>query len=124
MPQASIHITLVSFQLVRNSSADWSSSHSISVLLSHLRLISSHSYVHLIGRTGLRPCIAAWAEKLRMRAFTVVKTTRCNRSRSLGILAPTKKTAVNRIAVLYQACDPPAVDGVEKPRKPTGYRDS
>lgn len=44
--------------------------------------------------------------------------------RSLGILAPSKRHPVNRIAVLYQACDPPAVDGVRKPRKPTGYRDS
>ena len=59
-----------------------------------------------------------------MRAFTVAKTAPSMRSRSLGILAPSKRSAVNRIAVLYQACDLPAVDGVNKPRKPGGYRDS
>jgi D-alanine-D-alanine ligase-like ATP-grasp enzyme len=58
-----------------------------------------------------------------MRAHVVFKPSSI-RSRSLGILAPSKRIAVNRIAVLYQACDPPAVDGVRKPRKPTGYRDS
>lgn len=29
-----------------------------------------------------------------------------------------------RVAVLwYQKCDPPAVNGVRKPKKPSGYRD-
>lgn len=46
------------------------------------------------------------------------------KSRPLGILAPGKRAHVSRIAVLYQACDPPAVDGVRKPKKPSGYQDS
>lgn len=29
-----------------------------------------------------------------------------------------------RVAVLYQACDPPVVNGVRKPKKPGGYQDS
>ncbi|KIY03280.1 uncharacterized protein Z520_01747 [Fonsecaea multimorphosa CBS 102226] len=29
-----------------------------------------------------------------------------------------------RVAVLYQACDPPEVNGVRKPKKPGGYQDS
>lgn len=56
--------------------------------------------------------------RAKIKPFTVI------RSRTLGILAPSKRTQVNRIAVLYQACDPPAVGGVRKPKKPTGYRDS
>ena len=59
-----------------------------------------------------------------MRARAVVKLFTAPRPRSLGILAPSKRTQVARIAILYQACDPPAVDGVRKPRKSTGYRDS
>ena len=59
-----------------------------------------------------------------MRARAILKPLPVPRSHSLGILAPSKRTQVNRIAVLYQACDPPAVDGVRKPRKSTGYRDS
>ena len=29
-----------------------------------------------------------------------------------------------RVAVLYQACEPPIVNGVRKPKKPGGYQDS
>lgn len=31
---------------------------------------------------------------------------------------------MTRVAVLYQACDPPLVNGVRKPKKPGGYQDS
>jgi hypothetical protein len=31
---------------------------------------------------------------------------------------------MSRVAVLYQACEPPVVNGVRKPKKPGGYRDS
>ena len=30
----------------------------------------------------------------------------------------------SRVAVLYQACEPPVVNGVRKPKKPGGYTDS
>ncbi|OAP65538.1 hypothetical protein AYL99_01510 [Fonsecaea erecta] len=33
-------------------------------------------------------------------------------------------STVLRVAVLYQACDPPVVNGVRKPKKPGGYQDS
>ena len=59
-----------------------------------------------------------------MRARAIRKTLLTPRVQSLGILAPSKRTQANRVAVLYQACDPPIVDGVSKPRKPGGYRDS
>lgn len=32
--------------------------------------------------------------------------------------------ARTKVAVLYQACDPPIVNGVRKPKKPGGYQDS
>ncbi|KIW03612.1 uncharacterized protein PV09_05365 [Verruconis gallopava] len=32
--------------------------------------------------------------------------------------------AVKRVAILYQALDPPLINGVRKPKKPSGYKDS
>ncbi len=29
-----------------------------------------------------------------------------------------------KLAILYQKSEPPAIDGIRKPRKPTGYADS
>lgn len=40
--------------------------------------------------------------------------------RCLTILGSSKKHAVDRIAVLYQAVDAPVVNGVRKPVKPGG----
>ncbi|KAK0655269.1 hypothetical protein B0T16DRAFT_424258 [Cercophora newfieldiana] len=37
---------------------------------------------------------------------------------------PDASTTPPRVAVLYQAIDPPVINGVTKPRKPGGYRDS
>ena len=43
----------------------------------------------------------------------------CN-ARALGILAPSVRCANEKIAVLYQAVEPPVVNGVRKPKKPGG----
>ena len=46
-----------------------------------------------------------------------------NRSiRQLSILAPKKRSNVDRVAVLYQAVEPPVVNSVRKPQKPGGKR--
>lgn len=45
---------------------------------------------------------------------------RCSGFRWLGILAPSKKSKAERIAVLYQAIDPPIINGVRKPMKTGG----
>lgn len=44
--------------------------------------------------------------------------------RKLSILAPNKRRHVDRVAVLYQAVEPPIVNGLRKPKKSTGYKDS
>lgn len=36
----------------------------------------------------------------------------------------TVSMSARRVAVLYQAASPPAISGIHKPRKPTGYADS
>ena len=45
------------------------------------------------------------------------------RSRYAGIRFSSSK-ASTRVAVLYQALDPPIINGVRKPKKPGGYQDS
>ncbi|KAK4041456.1 hypothetical protein C8A01DRAFT_45415 [Parachaetomium inaequale] len=51
----------------------------------------------------------------------------CSRSLSTTGLTGARRSTYpckSRVAVLYQALDPPIINGVQKPRKPGGYRDS
>lgn len=45
------------------------------------------------------------------------------RSRYAGIRFSSSKVSA-RVAVLYQALDPPIINGIRKPKKPDGYQDS
>ena len=51
------------------------------------------------------------------------RASRLARSRHAGIRFLSSK-ASTRVAVLYQALDPPIINGVRKPKKPGGYQDS
>ncbi|KAJ4245986.1 hypothetical protein NW762_013730 [Fusarium torreyae] len=51
------------------------------------------------------------------------RTSHLARSRYAGIRFSSSK-AFARVAVLYQALDPPIINGVRKPKKPGGYQDS
>lgn len=51
------------------------------------------------------------------------RTSHLARSRYAGIRFLSSKASA-RVAVLYQALDPPIINGVRKPKKPGGYQDS
>ncbi|KAI0441144.1 hypothetical protein F4803DRAFT_437423 [Xylaria telfairii] len=59
----------------------------------------------------LRALIATWSTSTSLRAMH-------------GPALSVSTTSKPRVAVLYQALDPPVMNGVRKPRKPGGYQDS
>ncbi|KAG8159914.1 hypothetical protein KVR01_010551 [Diaporthe batatas] len=48
----------------------------------------------------------------------------CCRRRVQAARYSTSQMTRHRVAVLHQALDPPVIDGIKKPKKPNGYKDS
>ncbi|KAI0151881.1 glutathione synthetase ATP-binding domain-like protein [Hypoxylon sp. NC0597] len=69
-------------------------------------------------RSPLRTCATRIISELSARGPQPVSYNRYY-SKSLN-----KSNSRSRVAVLYQALDPPIIDGVRKPKKPGGYQDS